>query len=445
MQSVGITTAFHDTARLLVDDFDLAVHEDVFLVFFKQGVGLEQLAHGVNPLAFDAVFAEQGGLVVGFVCGGFLGFFYGCQRRGDVGHHKEVRIGPLGQAFHAAVRELNLVVFLLNGEVEFLVDHLHFPAVVLHVKVLGLLKQGLVPVFAEELDQGLVFGKAAVGAEQLEARVLGVARCKQLLGLVQGVLGNGFLRIEQVDHVGLQFVELVAVSIGRRAGNNQRRPGVVDQYGVDFVHNGEVVAALHQFLGEAGHVVPQVVESELVVGTEGDVCGVGLAAGVGVGLVFVDAVYREAVELVERAHPFGVSLGEVVVHGYQVHAKAGEGVEINGQGGHQGLAFSRGHFRNTAQMEDGTADQLYVVVHHVPFDGAAGGGPGVVPNGRIALDAQSVHPLGQFPVHVCGGYPEIACAEPACRFPDHRKSFGKDFCKLGFGLFVGFFVEGVYF
>ena len=220
-----------------------------------------------------------------------------------------------------------------------------------------------------------------MGAEQLETCIFGVAGSQQLLGLVQGVLGNGFLRIEQVDHVGLQFVELVAVSIGSRAGNDQRRPGVVNQNRVDFVHNGEVVAALHQFLGEAGHVVPQVIESKLVVGAEGDVCCVRLASGVGVGLVFVYAVYREAVELVKWAHPFCVALGEVVVDGYQVHAKAGEGVEVNGQGGHQGLAFSRGHFCNAAQMKNGTANQLHVVVHHVPFDVAAGCGPGVVPDG----------------------------------------------------------------
>ena len=165
VQPVGIPAAFHDAAGLLVHNLDFAVHQNVLLVLFKQGVRLQELAHGVHALAFDAVFAEQGGLVVGFVCGGFLGFFYGCQRRGDVGHHKEVRIGPLGQAFHAAVRELNLVVFLLNGEVKLFVDHLHFPAVVLQVEILGLLQQSLVPVFAEELDEGFVFGKAAVGAE----------------------------------------------------------------------------------------------------------------------------------------------------------------------------------------------------------------------------------------------------------------------------------------
>ena len=46
-----------------------------------------------------------------------------------------------------------------------------------------------------------------------------------------------------------------------------------------------------------GHTLTwDIVETELVVGAKGDVGLVGTAAGFGVGLVLVDAIYRKAVE-----------------------------------------------------------------------------------------------------------------------------------------------------
>ena len=254
-------------------------------------------------------------------------------------------------------------------------------------------------------------------------------------------MGNGFLGIEQVDHVRLELVELVAVSVGGWARNDQRSTCVVDQNGVYLIHNGEVVATLHQFLWEAGHVVPQVIKTKFVVGAEGDVCGVGLAAGVGVGLVFVDAIHREAVELVEGTHPFGVALGQVVVHGDKVHAKAREGVEVNGQGGHQGLSFSRGHLCDAAQVKDRAANHLHVVVHHVPLHCGAGGGPGVVPYRVVTVYLNGIHAAGQFAVHFGSAYAEVPSAQPLGGFADDRKSFGENFGEFGFRFFVGLFVQ----
>ena len=62
------------------------------------------------------------------------------------------------------------------------------------------------------------------------------------------------------------------------AGNDEGRPGLVNQDGVHLVHDGEAVAALDLLLLVDGHIVPQVVEAKLVVGAVGDVCGVGLPA-----------------------------------------------------------------------------------------------------------------------------------------------------------------------
>ena len=118
------------------------------------------------------------------------------------------------------------------------------------------------------------------------------------------------------------------------------------------------------------HVVAEVVEAELVVGAVGDVGGVGVAALL-VGEVVDDDADGEAEEAVDLAHPLGVALGEVVVDGDDVDAASGEGVEVAGEGGDEGLAFAGLHLGDLALVEDVAAEELDVEVAHA--DGALAG------------------------------------------------------------------------
>ena len=59
------------------------------------------------------------------------------------------------------------------------------------------------------------------------------------------------------------------------AGDDQGGTGLVDEDGVHLVHDGESVAPLHELSLVDGHVVPQVIETKLVVGAVGDVRVVG--------------------------------------------------------------------------------------------------------------------------------------------------------------------------
>ena len=62
------------------------------------------------------------------------------------------------------------------------------------------------------------------------------------------------------------------------AGDDERGTGLVDEDRVDLVDDGVVVATLHAVVQAGGHVVAQVIETELVVRTVDDVCLVGLLA-----------------------------------------------------------------------------------------------------------------------------------------------------------------------
>ena len=119
------------------------------------------------------------------------------------------------------------------------------------------------------------------------------------------------------------------------------------------------MAALHHVLEPVLHVVAQIVEAELVVGAVGHVARIG-----GLALVVLQAVHDGAdgqpEETVDLAHPLGVALGEVVVDRDDVHALAGERVEIDRERRDQRLAFAGLHLGDPALVQDHAADQLHV-------------------------------------------------------------------------------------
>ena len=165
------------------------------------------------------------------------------------------------------------------------------------------------------------------------------------------------------DHLLGQAGEGV-VGLGRlfgRAGDDQRRPRLVDQDVVDLVDDREVVAALDAVLERCGHVVAQVVEAELRVGAVGDVAGVfALPRLVVVGVL--DRGDADPERVVDRLHPFGVAAGEVVVDGDDVDAVAGERVEEDASVAVRVLPSPVLHLGDRAVVQNHAADQLHVEV-----------------------------------------------------------------------------------
>jgi hypothetical protein len=85
----------------------------------------------------------------------------------------------------------------------------------------------------------------------------------------------------------------------------------------------------------------------------------------GIGEPVHDHPYRHAQKAIDAAHPFGIATGQVVVGRDEVHALAGQGVQVEGQGGDQGLALAGFHFGDAAPVQDHPADELHVEMPHV--------------------------------------------------------------------------------
>src|SRR4051794_36587485 len=266
--------------------------------------------------------------------------------------------------------------------------------VVDHVAVLG-------PVQVVDLQEPLGLRDAALGdRDRLVLLVELVVEVGDELLLRAGVEALGALaRL----HLAGELREL-DVEVGRRlrrARDDERRAGLVDEDVVDLVDDPERVAALDLLLDRRRHVVAQVVEAELRVRPVRDVGGVGDVL-VLVALHVLQDSDLHAERVVDRRHPVGVAAGEVVVDRDHVHARAGQRVEDDGERRGERLALAGLHLGDVAAVQHHAADELHVEVahaHRAPADLADDRErlrQEVVERGAVArLLAQAVHPLAQ--------------------------------------------------
>ena len=145
--------------------------------------------------------------------------------------------------------------------------------------------------------------------------------------------------------------------------NDKRSSGFIDEDGVDLVDDGVVEFSLCEILLVGNHVVAQIVETELVVCSVSDICHVLIVSG----LSFYgmdNASDLEPEEGVELAHPLSVTLCQVVIDCYNMHAPAFESVEVCRQGSYQSLTFTSLHLGDAALMENYASDELHSEVLH---------------------------------------------------------------------------------
>ena len=178
------------------------------------------------------------------------------------------------------------------------------------------------------------------------------------------------LFIDLIIDVAAEFrddlVETV-VLVGRflaRPGDNQRCSRFVDENRVDFVHDCILMGALNAMRQIELHVVAQIVETELVVGSIRDIGTVGFPPFIVVQAV-LDNPNGESQKFVQASHPLGVAPGQIIVDRYDVNPFAFQGIQICGKRCDQRLTFTCLHFRNAALMQHNSTDKLHVEMPHV--------------------------------------------------------------------------------
>ncbi len=185
---------------------------------------------------------------------------------------------------------------------------------------------------------------------------------------------------------------------------------------------------LYQIERRGRHIIAQVVETELVVRTESNVARISTTTLVAVGAILIDAIHSQSVEHIERTHPLGVALGEVVVHCYDMHALVRQRIEEHRQRCHQRLTLTGRHLGYLSLVEYHAAYQLHIVVHHIPAHLVAARSPRGMIDSLVAVNIHKVVTAVGSEVFVllrCRYHNRIVLGKAACGRFHNRKGFGQ--------------------
>ena len=131
------------------------------------------------------------------------------------------------------------------------------------------------------------------------------------------------------------------------AADDKWRAGLVNQDGVNFVHDRIVQATLHAVCCLVDHIVTKIVKAVLVIRTIGNIRQIRSLLLFSWHLRQINP-HRQPKKVVELAHPLCIPAGQVVVDGHDVDALAGECIQIHRQSSCQCLALSGSHLGNFA-------------------------------------------------------------------------------------------------
>jgi hypothetical protein len=259
-------------------------------------------------------------------------------------------------AFHHAPRELidDLHLVVLDHVVDVaVVERLCFQRLVEVVHELRVLRcvEVLDPQRAFDLRDALF--RDGDGLVLLVVLVVGAGRFGGAL-LVSGVRAVA----DQLRRDACEVVVDLRSLLGL-ARDDERCARLVDQDRVDLVHDRVRVPTLHEALEGDAHVVAQIVEAELRVRAVGDIGLVGgLAWSEGHHVLDVGGAHAEHGE--DGLGPGLVALCEVVVRRHEMHAVAGERVQVHRLRRDEGLSLAGLHLGDVALVEDDAAHQLHV-------------------------------------------------------------------------------------
>ena len=107
------------------------------------------------------------------------------------------------------------------------------------------------------------------------------------------------------------------IQVGRllhTAGNDQRRPRLIDENGVNLIDQRKVQTAQNTVLRIRDHVVTQIIEAELRIGCIGNIAVIGgtLLGGAHLARIVSDT---QTEKLMNASHPFRVTLRKIFVDG----------------------------------------------------------------------------------------------------------------------------------
>jgi hypothetical protein len=267
------------SSRLLIHNLHLSVHDNIFVVLIEHSVTLQELLQGVNTFALYTIVSQHlvflvKTLLVGKVCT-CLEFTHFCC---DIRQYEEfLVVYLLSQPVGSLIGKVGRIHFLVYYEVQWLSSLRHLTVVVCHVVLLGLQQTSLDTFLRKILDQWLVLRQCLVRTEECEEAFIKEFLILSFCTFVNLLLSLGeqfcsLLALYLIKFLNQWLILLkhLVVALWNRTRDDQWGTGVINQHRVDLIDDGVVVLALYQIGWVGSHVITKIIETELVVGTEGE-------------------------------------------------------------------------------------------------------------------------------------------------------------------------------
>ena len=155
------------------------------------------------------------------------------------------------------------------------------------------------------------------------------------------------------NNTGQNLIQLSGFFTG--AGDNQRGTRFVNQDTVDLIDNTVIQLTLNHLIFINYHVIAQIVKAEFVICTVSNVCSI-CSLTVGEVHIMHNQTYRQTEELVNTAHILAVATCQIIIDSYNMHALAGQCIQIYRCSSYQGFTFAGTHLGNFTAMQHYAAD-----------------------------------------------------------------------------------------
>ena len=123
-----------------------------------------------------------------------------------------------------------------------------------------------------------------------------IIACQQLFSIIEYLHDKLSLHLHQSLYTRLILIKHLIIAFRHWTGNNQRSTCIVNQYGIHFIHNRIIMLALNQILRIDSHIITQIIETELIIGSEGNIRHISVTTLWRVGLMLIDTINRKAMK-----------------------------------------------------------------------------------------------------------------------------------------------------
>ena len=161
--------------------------------------------------------------------------------------------------------------------------------------------------------------------------------------------------------------------------------------------------------------------------------------------MLIDAINSKSMEFIDRPHPFGVALREIIIYCNNMYTSSGQRIKENRKSSYYSFSFTCSHLCNFPFVKSYTSNKLNIIMNHVPGNLITSCNPLIAPNCFVTFNSYAFSGGSQISVILSCRYFKYAILfESFCSFFNYCKSSWYKLIKCYFNLLIDLFFNFIY-